>query len=226
VSASGDAVQEFISEDDLKTFDGWLKYQGVEAATTAPEEMAVLQGLFDEARKHSSAKPKVGLMKLEPVPGEHRYAVAVREGSDLWLALWVRRSRKGEFFVMLPRLDRDWDVHASYHLDGTRHMKSYDRRVLPPTKCQPLAGTFRGTENLETFAGYGPKSVGAICDPTAFSGVVEIAPGILGPRDGQITVDLVEPGCQPAAFPWTKITQREVFRDILPWVVITVGSCG
>ena len=35
-------------------------------------------------------------MKLRAVPGEHRYAVAVREGSDLWLTLWVRRSREGE----------------------------------------------------------------------------------------------------------------------------------
>ena len=165
-------------------------------------------------------------MKLEPVPSEHRYAVAVREGSDLWLTLWVRRSWKGEFFVMVPRADRDWDIHTSYHLDGTLHMKSYGRRVLTPNKRQPLTGAFRGTESLGAFSGYGPKSVGAICDPTAFSGVVEVAPGVLGPRDGAVTVDLVEPGCEPTAFPWTQIARQEVFRDILPWVVITIGSCG
>jgi hypothetical protein len=219
-------VQEFISEDDLKTFDGWLRYQCVDTATTAPEELATWRRAFDEAMERSSATPKVGLMKLQPVPGEHRYAVAVREGSDLWLALWVRRSRKGEFFIMVPRGDRDWDVHTSYHLDGALHIKSHGRRVLPPVKRQPWTAAFRGTENLGTFAGYGPKSIGAICDPTAFSGVVEIAPGILGPRDGQITVDLVEPNCQPGAFPWTKIARRNVFRDVLPWVVITIGSCG
>lgn len=99
-------MQEFISEDDLKRFEGWLRYQGVDAATSAPEELEMWQGLFDEARRRSSASPKVGLMKVQPVPGEHRYAVAVREGSDLWLTLWVRRSRKGEFFTMLPRLDQ------------------------------------------------------------------------------------------------------------------------
>ena len=220
-------MQEFISEDDLKTFEGWLRYQGIDAATSAPEELEKWRGLFDDARKRSLASPKVGLMKLQPVPGEHRYAMAVREGSDLWLVLWVRRSRKGEFFVMVPRGDRDWDVHTSYHLDGTLHMKSYGHRVLPPRKCQPLTGVFRGTESLGAIAGYGPKSVGAICDLTAFSGVVEIASGVLGPRDGQITVDLVEPDCQPAAFPWAKIARREVFRDIPPWVVITIGSlCG
>lgn len=218
-------MQAFISEDDLKTFEGWLRYQGVDAAS-APEELEMWQGLFDEVRKRSSATPKVGLMKLQPVPGEYRYAMAVRERSDLWLVLWVRRTRKGEFFVMVPCGDRDWDIHTSYHLDGTLHLKSHGRRDLPPRKCQPLTGVFRGTVSLGTFAGYGPKSVGAVCDPTAFSGIVEIAPGILGPRDGQITVDLVEPDCQPAAFPWTKIARREVFRDIAPWIVITVGLCG
>ena len=219
-------MQEFISEDDLKTFEGWLRYQAVDAAMTAPEELERWRHLFDVARERSAASPKVGLMKLQPVTGEHRYAVAVREGSDLWLTLWVRRSRKGEFFIMVPRGDRDWDPHTSYHLDGTLHIKSYGRTVLSPTKRQPLTGAFRGTEHLGGFFGHGPKSVGAICDPTAFSGVVEVAPGVLGPRDGGVTVDLVEPGCEPIAFPLTKITRREVFRDILPWVVITIGSCG
>ncbi len=182
--------------------------------------------LFEEARERSATSHKVGLMKLQPVPGEHRYAVAVQEGSDLWLTLWVRRSRKGEFFIMLPQGDQDWDPHTSYHLDGTLHMKSHNRKVLPPEKRQPLTGAFRGSEHLGVYSGHNPKSVGAICDPTAFSGVVEVAPGVLGPRHGGVTVDLVEPGHEPTGFPWTQIVTRQVFRDILPWVVITVGSSG
>jgi hypothetical protein len=217
-------VQEFISEDDLKTFEGWLKYQTVDAATTAPEELERWRHLFDEARERSAASPKVGLMKFQLVPGEHRYAVAVREGCDLWLTLWVRRSWKGEFFVFFPRGDRDWTPHTSYHLDGRLHMKSYDSKVFPPSQRQPLTGTFRGTEQLGAYFGHGPKGVGAICDPTAFSGVVEVAPGVLGPRDGGVTVDLVEPGCNPMSFGWTYIVRREVFRDIVPWIVITIGS--
>jgi hypothetical protein len=219
-------MQEFISEDDLKTFEGWLKWQGIDAATTTPEDLGMWRLSFDEARGRSLATPEVGLMKLQPVPGERRYAVAVREGSDLWLVLWVRRSRKGEFFVMMPRGDRDWNVHTSYHVDGTLHTKSYGRRVLSPTKRQPLRGTFRGTEDLGYFAGYGPKSVGAICNPAAFSQVVEVAHGVLGPSHGGVKVDLVEPGCDPTAFPWTNIARREVIRDISPWVAITIGSCG
>jgi hypothetical protein len=216
-------VQEFISEDDLQTFEGWLKYQAVDAATTTPEELAMWRHLFEDARARSAASPKVGLMKLKP--GEHRYAVAVREGSDLWLTLWVRRSPKGEFFIMVPRGDRGWDPHTSYHLDGTVHIKSHGRKLLVQ-KRQPLTGTFRGSEHLGVFAGHFPKSVGAICDPTAFSGVVEVALGVLGPQHGVVEVDLVEPGHELTRSTGTQIVTRQVFRDLLPWVVITAGVSG
>jgi len=69
--------------------------------------------------------PKVGLMKLPPPsPGEQRYAVAIRDGSDLWLTLWGRCSQKGDIFVMLPRGDPDLDVHTSYHCNGKFHTKT------------------------------------------------------------------------------------------------------
>jgi hypothetical protein len=225
IGGRGNSVQNFIGEDDLTTFEGWLRYRGADAAA-APEDLMEWRSLFEETRKRSSGTPKVGMMKLKPrTAGERRYAVAVREGVDLWLVLWVKRSQKGEFFVLVPRGDPSWNFHTSYHLDGTLHMKTCGNRVLPPRKAQPLTGVFRGTENLGAFAGYGPKSVEAICNPSAFSGVVDVASGILGPRDGPITVDLVEPDCEPAPFPWTGIARREVFRDTIPWVVITIGSC-
>ena len=215
-------VPEFISEDDLSTFEKWLRYQGFDAAMVTPDELAKWRGFFDEARKRSLATPKFGLMKLQPVPGEHRYAVAVREGPDLWLTLWVRRSPKGEFFVMTPRGDRDWNPHSSYHRDGRFHMKSWGHKIDSRQKRQPLTGAFRGTEHLGAYAGHGPKRVGAICDPTAFSGIVEVAPGVLGPRDGGVVVDLVEPGCEPLS--WPNVARQEVFRDFLPWLVIRIAS--
>jgi hypothetical protein len=71
--------------------------------------------------------PKVGRMKLKPmIPGEYRYAVAIRDDSGLSLTLWVKRSPKGEFFVMAPRAEPGWDPHVSYHEDGTFHSKSFD----------------------------------------------------------------------------------------------------
>jgi len=225
-SAAGPLMDDFISEEDLQTFEGWLRYQAVDPATTSAEELAAWQQEFEEARRRSAEAPKVGLMKFQPVPGEYRYGVAVRDGTDLWLTLWVRRSQKGEFFVMVPRGDRDWDAHTSYHLDGTLHMKSYGRKVLPAQRRQPLTGSFRGAENLCIYAGHGGRITDAICDPALFSGVVEVPPGVLGPRHGAVAVDLVEPGHEPLDLFWKRIVVQRIFRDTTPWVVIRVGSPG
>ena len=217
-------MDEFISEDGLKSFDGWLRYQAIDATAITPEELATWRRIFEEARQRSAVNPKVGLMKLQPVPGEYRYAVVVRDLADLRLTLWVKRSRKGEFFIMLPRGDREWDVHTSYRLDGTLHMKSHGSMVFTSDRRQPLNGTFRGSEHLGTYFGYGPKSVGAICDPMAFAGVVEVSPDVWGPMDGWVAVDLVEPGTEPIMkIPYPRIITRKRFTDIPPWVVITVG---
>jgi hypothetical protein len=212
-------VQDFIGEDELGTFDGWLRYQAVDPAELTPEGLEKLRDCFSEAKAQSN--PKVGLMKLG-LPGEHLYAVALREGSDLWLTLWVKRSKKGEYFVFNPSADRDWNPHTSYHLDGTFHMKSHGRTVHRQ-KRQPLAGTFRGNEPLGSYAGHGPKGVGAICDPSAFSGVVEVSPGVLGPRHGTVAVDLVAPRCEPMPL-FQPVVQQSIFRDTVPWIVIRVAS--
>jgi hypothetical protein len=210
-----------ISEDDLSTLEGWLRYQGIDAAAVTPDELEMWRDAFSEVRQRALATPRVGLMKLKAIQGEHRYAVAVRDGSDLWLTLWVRRSRKSEFFVMVPRANDGWDPHTSYHLDGTLHMKSYGTK-LDVQQRQPLTGSFRGTEHLGAYLGHSPKSVGAVCDPTAFSGVVVVAPGVLGPRQGSLIVDLVEPDCDP--IPCENVIQQEVFRELTPWVVIRVAA--
>ena len=76
-------MDEFISEDELKKFDGWLKYQAIDGSSLTAEQLEQWRTIFEETRRRSEANPKVGLMKLQPVAGEHRYAVAVREGNDL-----------------------------------------------------------------------------------------------------------------------------------------------
>ncbi len=212
-------MDEFISEDDLKTFDGWLRYQAVGTLTEA--ELATWQGIFEDANQRSAANPKVELMKLRSVPNEHRYAVAVRDGANLWLVLWVRCSPTGEFFVIRPMGDRDRNPHTSYHLDGTRHMKSYGRKSTPQRR-QPLTGPFHGIEDLGIESGYSPKSVGAICDPAAFSGVVEVPSGVLGPVHGAVGVVLLEPGHALPDYTWGyEVVTQMVFRDVSPHVVIT-----
>jgi hypothetical protein len=219
-------VEDFTSEDDLNTFDGWMKHQGFDdTARMAPDALATWRALYDEMLERKSATPRIGLMALKPpVAGEYRYAVAVRDGADFWLALWVRRFPKGEFFVMRPRAEAGWNPHTSYHLDGSVHMKNYDRRARSPQKRQPLTGVFRGTEHLGAYFGYTPQGTGAVCDPGAFSGVVEVPPRMLGPRDGGIMVDLVEPCCQPVPLHWARIVQQEVFRGTVPWIVIRISA--
>lgn len=215
-------MREFTGEDDLNTLHGWLKYQGVDTATLSTEEVEIWKGLFVAGRERAAAEPKVGAMKLRSIPGDYRYAVAIEDGSELWLTLWVRRSRKGEFFVMQPRGDSGGDPHTSYHLDGNFHMKGYDHKHMT-FRRQPLTGIFRGVVSLGQYHGHSPRRVGAICDPRAFAGIVRIPIGVLGPRDGGVLVDLVEPGLDASFTPWKNIVAQTTFADFEPNVVITVG---
>jgi hypothetical protein len=214
-------AKSFTSENDLQTFEGWLDYQGIDHSTLTAAELEMWRETYADVRRCADATPKVGKMKLKH--GEHRYAVAVREGSDLWLTTWIRRSPKGDVYVLTPRGDRGWNPHASYHRDGTFHMKSHGQKFGAAQKRQPLTGAppFKGTEHLGAHMGHGPKSVGAVCDPADFPGIVELEPGVLGPRDGQFVVDLVEPGCKPMSWPG-KVVRQEVFRDVEPWLVIRI----
>src|SRR5262245_29895352 len=157
-----------------------------------------------------ASSPKVGRMKLQPVPNEQKYAVAIRDGSDLWLTMWVRCSWKGEVFIMYPRGDRDWDAHASYHLNGIFHQKSRGAVMGSRLRRQPLTAAFKGIEDLGVYAGHGGRSIGAVCDPAAFTGIVIVEPGILGPIDGSVAIDLMEPGwtLMPLSGDWDA---REVF---------------
>jgi hypothetical protein len=207
----------FISEDDLKSFEGWLRYQGYEPTMLASDDLARWRDVFDELCKRPN--PKVGLMKLgAKIPGDRIYAVAVRD-SGLWLTLWVRRSWKPEFFVFMPRADGS-HPHASYHLDGKFHHKSEGRKFIEK-QLQRLDQPFKGTEHLSGWGGHGPKTVGAVFDPAVFAGVVELPPGVLGPRDSDVVVDLVEPGCEPISWPG-ELYRQEIFKDAVPWLVIRI----
>ena len=139
--AYGDYWQEFLSEDDLDTFEGWLRYQGFDVAT--PDQLEMLRNHFDEMRERNLATPKMGRIDFKPLkPGECRYAVAIRKDSDLWLTLWVRRSPKGDVYVLVPRPNSDWNPHTSYHHKGDFHVKSFydckiDGRAQRNTTPQP-----------------------------------------------------------------------------------------
>jgi hypothetical protein len=180
-------MDDFIGEDDVLTFEGFLKYQcpGVDSATMTPDELKLVQGWFAESTRLRETSPKLGLMKFKSVSGEQKYAVAIRDGSDLWLTLWVRCSPKGEVFIMYPRADPG-NPHASYHRDGTLHQKSHGFVGISHKRQPPTAG-FTGSEHLGLYGGgHGTKSNGAVCEPKAFDGVVIVEPGVLGLNQGSI----------------------------------------
>jgi len=220
-------MDDFISDDDLRTFEGWLRYQAVDPVVLMPDELAMWRGYFDEDRQRAECSPKVGLMKLRRVPGEQKYGVALRDGSELWLTMWVRCSLKGEVFVMYPRAEAG-NPHASYHLDGTLHNKSYGKAHFPK-KRQPLDADFRESEPLGLFMGHG-KGSGAVCDPSVFDGLVIVEPGILGPKHGSIGVDLIAAGYEATweqdianRFYFGAVVRRQIFsRSPRPSVAITI----
>jgi hypothetical protein len=100
-------------------------------------------------------------------------------------------------------------------------MKSFGRK-FGVQKRQPLNAKFRGAEHLGAYYGHGPKGIGAVCDPSTFSGVLEVPAGVLGPRNGAVLVDLVEPGCDPVPFEFGDVVQRKTFSDMAPSVVIRI----
>lgn len=56
-----------ITEDDLTTFEGWLRFQRFDATTATPDELKLWRRLFDQEQKKAALK--VGLMKLPPCAG-------------------------------------------------------------------------------------------------------------------------------------------------------------
>ena len=221
VVTDGSPRLEYISEDDLNTYEGWLKYQAFDLSALCEEEAAAVRELFDEAVKARMTARKVGRMKLKR-PGESTYAIAIRDGADLWLALWIKRSAKSEYFIFHPTADGNWNPHSSLHKDGTFHMKSYDKVMLEPRRKQPPSAV-KGTEQLGAYSGFGPKAVGAICDPADFTGIFEVPQRVLGPRNGMVTVDLMEPGsgAEPLMHPAEEVS-RHCFNDAPPHVLVRI----
>ena len=74
-------MNDFISDDELRTFEGWLKYQAV-PATATQEELREWRSIFDENERLRASIPRFGRMKLRPIAGEQRYGVAIQGGAE------------------------------------------------------------------------------------------------------------------------------------------------
>jgi hypothetical protein len=208
----------------VDTFEDWLKYQKLDTVVEQipADVLAGLRSHFEDTKaKMDAFQPQV----FKPgTAGGHCYAIAIEDGDRLRLTLWIRRSIRGECFIMYPR-DSEWASHASYHPDGRYHQKSHGTKTSV-RQHQRLDG-FRGAQHLGMFAGHGISGT-PICDPTQFTSVLTVPAGILEPLHGCVLVDLVEPGVRPHAHhrenPAMRIVCEETYREVEPWVVIAVAA--
>src|SRR6266478_1050789 len=115
-----------------------------------------------------------------------------------------------------PESDSQSESYPAPSRDPKKRQKSLDSNSYG----SGITGPFCKTEHLGAYGGHG-ASIGAVCDPTAFSAVVEAAPDVLGPYEGQVVVDLVEAGCEPLDWPG-EVVKKTVFQDSTPQVVIRI----
>ena len=176
-----------------------------------------------------------GIGTMQAVQPERKYAIAVRDGSNLFLFLHVRRSPGGEYFAVLARPDRSINAHASYHADGRFHVKTHNmdsRNKIMCCRKQKPDGNFRGAENLldQSINQAGPRAIGLECDSNKFDAVFEIPLADLGTRtastrvtvDTHVSIDLVSDSYLPHLVPDARVICQAEYRDFFPYILITL----
>jgi hypothetical protein len=164
---------------------------------------------------------------------ERMFAVAVRDGNDLFLWMRLRRAARNDIYYVLPTGREDdpewkkWNPHGSWHRDGRLHHKSFNMRMSPAEVRQEPNSELKGTHNLVTrgIASDEPRAFGVTCDPTKFSDVMEIPVGILSPKryETYTSIDVTEPGMQPRLMGGSeKLLKQRVFDDAMPHIAVTV----
>ena len=205
------------------TFDEWLKRQQLpDAGSIPPDQLALLRASY-EASAASAAKVTRWTPRVRSSPEDDLYAVAVRDDADLWLLTWVRRSKKNEFFMMLPRPDHSIDAHASLHADGLFHLKGSGFTDWEKQRQKPDAN-FKGHVQLTMtpISLRGAHGVKAMCEPTQFNDVFELTPSGLAVDECAVAVDLVERGGAALEKPWSRIVQQRRHTGHIPEVLITI----
>jgi hypothetical protein len=141
---------------------------------------------------------------------------AVEDEAGLWLTLWVKRSPKPEYFVMIPRSDGQWNPHASWHFDGRFHHKIYGHPVAFQQRQRPDA-SFKGNGNIIlTPVTADARVVGAACDRSEFDGVLVIPASILGAGRHVVSVHLVQAGHREVPEPGNRLIDQLVFKESVP----------
>ena|ERR1700723_2413438 len=137
----------------MDTFEDWLRYQQIDLRGKPDSVVASLRDAYMQVAAQTAEARSMVLFSMPTAPGEYRHAIATKESTDLRLALVVKRSPRGEFFILYPRGEKWGDPHSSYHGDGRYHQKSYDQKFSPGSRRQPLDANFKGSEHLGSFHG-------------------------------------------------------------------------
>jgi len=158
------------------------------------------------------------------------FALAVRDGADLFLFGSICRGPKGDVYVNFPRGNRpNWKPHSSYHASGQHHQKSFGQKSLVYHR-QPPDKNFRGTENVVTIgiASDEPRAIGMRCQPTAFQDVFEIPINDLRGENYRtfVSVDITGAGGNPIITPGSKVIRQAIFQDAFPWILVTLFDTG
>ncbi len=211
--------------DHFESLARWLRdVQGINSRDIPPDQRSMWEELYEGARRAALAHDVTATLRAPPKPGHPRYAVAIEDGPDLWLTLWIQRHPAGDCVIIFPRGLGKFEPHTTYHANGRFHHKSDNVLVSRPQQRQPLTA-FAGTEHLGTYGGHGTGM--AICHPDAFTAALRVPAGVLNNLHGSVLVDLVEPGHPPAVhhreIPGRKIVAEQTFADAFPSIVIAVA---
>ena len=163
---------------------------------------------------------------------ERNYAVAVSDGSDLFLWIRLRRASGGDIYYIFPhgragREEKSWNPHGSLHRDGNLHHKAYACRMGKRGVQMPDA-SFQGSLHFiqRPTASSEPRGFGVVCDPSDFDEVMEISINALSEKryGTSIYIDLTDAGGILSINTTTggKIVAQHFFRDALPWIIVSL----
>ncbi len=156
------------------------------------------------------------------------YAVAVRDGKELFLFLSICRSSKGDVYVNFPRDEPKWEPHSSYHFSGQHHHKSFNYKAMLYQRQRPDIN-FRGTENVVTtgIAIEELRALNALCRMEDYYGIFEISVSELRSEQYRmgISVDITDISGNPI-IPNTTFLRQAIFKDYFPWISVTLYDTG
>jgi hypothetical protein len=215
-------MQGSLLMDDLDSFDGWLKYQQMDLKGQLEATVAMARATFESAKAARAVARSAVFFSQPYPPGESRHAIAVEDGADLRLALVLRRSVKGECFILYQR-DDPWNPHSSYHADGKYHHKSFGQKIGAVSQRQPLDQNFKGAEHLGQFMGFGTAA--PLCDSANFTSVLSVPTGVLESKRGEVLVDLVSAGTLPNPLhrEGKRIVLEQIYPEFSPWLVVAIA---